>query len=728
MIRIPVFNIFLSILIYLLVDPTSFVLGQDLESLQKITNDVENKYTTVGNISLTITNFGTIGTRNYFWPNQPSCEYPRGSRIEHIYQGGLWVGAIRNNQFLVSTAASDRTTRSSLQHLIDGYEFNSALGDSIQELSSLTDERPTTSQFSQTAISHQDFIADYTDTLTRVPATGDTITNHLPLGIKVHQESYAWNFPFADFFVILRYVIYNVSRDTLDSVYVGFWNNAVVRNTNLVRPGTPGYFTYTGHWYDPNYRMAYSFDARGTPGGPPADSYVGLKLLGTTPFPSRIDSLGDLAKNTYFNAWEYRLENLSDPSFNSPQYDYSDDPLLSRYSRLTKSMNQSLIDTLRKRIPATYGYQYLLSTGPFSRLNPGDSVEVVFAVVCAKKYGTAPAGNDTPEQRKILYANATWAQKAYNGEDVNGNNILDPNEDIASRDSLGLHYDPDGKITRYLLPTPPRKPKVHVEVDNQNVVIYWDKTSEESVDPVTGTKDFEGYRIYRSNTASDFLDHDNFVTNMSLVGEFDIIDSIGYDTGLKSILLDTPKVFPGDTTSYWYRFPPKGVDLQHLNGMQYMYGITAYDKGDTANNVPSLESAKSLYLVIPGTKATSDKSKQVGVYPNPYYVNAYWDGARERLRKIYFYNLPDQCEIRIYTLAGDVVTIIQHDSKTYQGEGIEWFKEFGVTGTQIQFAGGEHAWDLITRYDQAIATGLYLFTVEDKVTGDVKRGKFMIIK
>jgi len=74
------------------------------------------------------------------------------------------------------------------------------------------------------------------------------------------------------------------------------------------------------------------------------------------------------------------------------------------------------------------------------------------------------------------------------------------------------------------------------------------------------------------------------------------------------------------------------------------------------------------------------------------------------------------------------VTIIQHDSKTYQGEGIEWFKEFGVTGTQIQFAGGEHAWDLITRYDQAIATGLYLFTVEDKVTGDVKRGKFMIIK
>ena len=59
----------------------------------------------------------------------------------------------------------------------------------------------------------------------------------------MHQESYAWNFPFADFFVILNYTIYNASADTLDSVYVGLWTNNVVRNTNNVRPGTPGYFS-----------------------------------------------------------------------------------------------------------------------------------------------------------------------------------------------------------------------------------------------------------------------------------------------------------------------------------------------------------------------------------------------------------------------------------------------------------------------------------------------------
>ena len=35
---------------------------------------------------------------------------------------------------------------------------------------------------------------------------------------------------------------------------------------------------------------------------------------------------------------------------------------------------------------------------------------------------------------------------------------------------------------------------------------------------------------------------------------------------------------------------------------------------------------------------------------------------------------------------------------------------------------------LITSADQAIATGLYLFTVKDLATGNIKRGKFLVIK
>ena len=67
--------------------------------------------------------------------------------------------------------------------------------------------------------------------------------------------------------------------------------------------------------------------------------------------------------------------------------------------------------------------------------------------------------------------------------------------------------------------------------------------------------------------------------------------------------------------------------------------------------------------------------------------------------------------------------IIQHD-ETYRGADINNINEQKYP----VMAGGEHAWDLITMHDQATATGLYLFTVEDKSSGTIKEGKFLIIK
>jgi len=733
------------------------------QHMSKIADNISTRYTKVGKIGLTVTNFGTIGTRNSPWPNQPSCEYPLGSRIEHIYQGGLWVGAHvryadssdireKSGEFFVSTGANDL---SGAPPGGQGYEFTTEMGDTMTEISSLENDHPASAKYSVNAVSHEDFICNYSDMHTRVPATNDSILYHIPLKIKVHEEAYAWNFPFADYFVILRYVIRNASKDTLDSVYVGFWNNSVVRNTKLVRPGTPGYFDHGAFGYSDTLRMAYSFDFDGIPGGVPANSYIGLKLLGSTPFPSGVDSLGNMRFHAYYNAWRFRGSvGSANPWEVSPTYDYfgeQDNPYLGRYNRMAQSMPQTAISGLRTK---SGNYTYLVSTGPFSRLNPNDSVEVVFAIVCAKKYGTDPAYLDTRVQRSTLYANAKWAQQAYDGEDANGNNRLDPGEDL----------NDNGILDRFTLPQPPHRPIVHAVVANQNVVIYWDrKTSEESVDPISHLKDFEGYRVYRSLTGSDFLSHEDFTLSPPLVGEFDRVDGVGFNTGLGDITLDSAITFEPDTivshlstgeivrcpgsgcgnlhnvlyrdtlraVRYWYRFPPKGVTFNSLNGWQYVYGVSAFDSGDAVNKIPSLESAKSMVRAIPGTPPTSDKSQTIGVYPNPYYTRAYWDGtgfASERTRKIYFYNLPKHCDITVFTLAGDVVTVLHHDAATYDGSEIQWFRDFGDPSTKAQFAGGEHAWDMITRNDQAIATGLYLFTVKDQDTGDVKRGKFMVIK
>jgi hypothetical protein len=617
------------------------------------------------------------------------------------------VGAVsrRTGQVHVTTGSSDRVSTTTGK----GIEFISLPGTGISQRSSLS-ESPF---FDPNAISHQDFLADYADAVIRDSTAPDQT---VPLGLRVHQESYAWNFPFADFFVILNYTITNAGTDTLDSVYVGLWTNNVVRNTNNVRPGTPGYFQHGGNGYLDTLRMGYTFDYDGIPTPPAADSYVGIKLLGASPFPRGLDSLGELRRRTYYNAWRFSSAS-GDADYFSPQDDAEN--ILgarSRFERLSGALPQEKIDLLRVQPD---NMTTLLSAGPFVTLNPGDSVSVVFGVICARKAGTLAARLDTRDQRRVLVANAALCQQAYDGEDVNGNNRLDPGEDVNG--NLVLDH--------YRLPQPPRAPKARADVENGNVVLYWDRsTAELSLDPISRTYDFEGYRIYRSNPGADFTDPAGLLLDLPLAGEFDRADdNIGYNTGFGRILLSEARKFPGDTVAYWYRFPPAGTSVSHLNGWQYVLGVAAFDRGDSATGVTSLQSKTVLARAVPGTPPNPG-GRTVGVYPNPYYASAIWDGDGERTRKIYFTNLPRRCEVRVYTLAGDIVAEFTHDAATYTGADIQWFRQFGGNDVPVQFAGGEHAWDLVTKFDQAIATGLYLFSVQDAETGDVQTGKFLIIK
>jgi hypothetical protein len=116
----------------------------------------------------------------------------------------------------------------------------------------------------------------------------------------------------------------------------------------------------------------------------------------------------------------------------------------------------------------------------------------------------------------------------------------------------------------------------------------------------------------------------------------------------------------------------------------------------------------------------------VGVYPNPYSTTAAWDGVGSRDRKLYFYNLPNRCEITIYTTSGDVLSTMTHDAKNYKGENIRWFDKY-AQGT-ISMSGGEHAWDLLTNNKTQVSTGIYMFSVKDLQSGNISTGNFAILK
>ena len=93
---------------------------------------------------------------------------------------------------------------------------------------------------------------DYVDT-NKTLINGEPIENHNPLGVSVRQETYAWNFPFADFFVIFNYWIKNVSTNNkyLDDVFVGLWTDTVVRNTLVTgRPSGSAFYNKGGNGYN----------------------------------------------------------------------------------------------------------------------------------------------------------------------------------------------------------------------------------------------------------------------------------------------------------------------------------------------------------------------------------------------------------------------------------------------------------------------------------------------
>jgi hypothetical protein len=255
------------------------------------------------------------------------------------------------------------------------------------------------------------------------------------------------------------------------------------------------------------------------------------------------------------------------------------------------------------------------------------------------------------------------------------------------------------KSKDFRVPSAPPVPNLTVKTVNHEVHLDWtphdaSTNPELYTDPNRGdtiTKPFEGYRVYRSTRGLD--------GPWTVLADYDIIDDIGYNTGLEYVYTDAGLV----------------------NNVEYYYAVTAYSKADNVINFPSQETSLSGNAVaaVPGTSPPSTVG-QVAVVPNPYRgdiaYNSYnppWEkpqGNRpwwmEQDRRIQFIHLPPNCEIKIYTLSGDLVNTVRHQSTTR----------------------GYEDWNLTSSVGQAIASGIYLFTVEDKNNGQVQVGKFVIIK
>lgn len=684
----------------------------------------EEKVTTVSNVRLAVTNLGTFGNafRGYRdGTSRESCEYPAGSGVEHLFESGIWIGAERNGSFLVSTAAVDAPQG----YLTggSGFEFTAPVGSRLVERSTFKDSP----FFTPEAVSHQDYVARFTDKNLIIPGTSTPIVNHQqPLYVDVSLKTYNFNFAFSDFVVFVDMEIINLGNqgdpNILDSVYFGLWANTVVRNINVTPPGSGGaaFYNKGGNGFIDSLQMAYCYDHSGDVGF--TNSYIAQKFLGAE------DKFGfhhpniDSTFYSNYNAWQ----------FNNPGTGVFQQPAGSnqQFQRLSSGLEDEPCwdqdngscggGTFQDQLNRAGNRSDLVSVGPFRNFGAGDTIRIAYAFVLAPKIDDGNSNTDnTPAQQAQLIANAKRAQTAYNGEDVNFNGVLDEDED----------RDGNGEITRFILPSPPDIPNTKVVAKDNKIDIYWTDNAEFSIDPISQSRDFEGYRIYITQLGFDVTDVQNLSNDLVPIDEYDIKDN-GYanEIGLDPIRLAEVKTFEGDTNEYRYHYQ---ID-QLLNGWQYAVAVSAFDQGDEEQNLESLESSllANNFRVFPGTEVNEDlEENQPFVYPNPYYFGASWEGRsnfQEQSRKLIFANLPKRCVIRIFTPAGDLIDEIQHD-ENYQGNDIRWYETFAGSAKK-EFTGGEHAWDLLSKYTQIISRGVYLFVVEDLDSGKQRKGKFTIMK
>jgi hypothetical protein len=635
-------------------------------------------------------NNATIG-RGAFGDFNPSdgvgVEYPISSGIEHLYGGGPWIGAqvdttTRGGGLYLKAVTtgygggSGGFTQEMFGHQseIDTFYHTSILNDNEpnkrnkdddedgkideDELDGFDNDNDGRIDEDYAAISESDVYVSYTDTF-RVPV----VQNHIPLGIKIWQKSYAWATKVKEPIIVVEYNIINVSRRNLQSVYLGFYADADVGPISF-----SGYYTRNFSAYIPEVRTAYAFNAVDRPSTP-----IGVTVLGT---PKSLDSL------KYTFRWHAIEEN---PTTDAEAYDL---------------MSSGLILPDQPLNPG-FDTQFYFGFGPFDVVPPDDTLKITVAIL---------GGEGIDQGYNNLRENAVRALELYN--------------------------------RGYTTPEVPPSPPLRITQGNEKVTLDWCwRPGDPLIDPLEtwddsnkfvdalpdthwrrrnqpeghprGGRIFEGYRLWRSE--SPIYNPASF----ALLKEYDVIDDLNFNYGI------------GIECDY--------VDSNLVRGRKYWYAVTSFSipgasiveipdplggppRKDTLKT-PSVESDLSQNVqLVQLPFAPAKRLGEVKVVPNPYRIDADytfegggWEGLSrnwtENDRVVWFIHLPPKCVIHVFSLAGDLVTTINHDD---------------AQRTTPDRPEGQEEWNLLSESGRAIASGIYVFTVDSDFGRQI--GKFVVIR
>ncbi len=544
------------------------------------------------------------------------------------------------------------------------------------------------------------------------------------LGIEVTLESYAFNGLKIGDVVYLRFILENKTNSDYTHSYFGIWAdqdvNSETGNDFVGTDTTRGLFYAYNNTNEPQNNNAVGFDILQGP------------TVKTTEIPER-DQLRNQnnktvlkydPENDRFAMTSLAHDSVDLRATSTSTFVYGTDPINNRErynllrgtdksSGLMKSgsclndyfvfRGNPLIEQDTCDVAGIYpwfghygegDHRGIICTGPFT-IKAGESQEIWVGVVGA-------TGSDRLDAVRNLFATDDLAQSFFNAG--------------------------------FPAPSAPPPPNMTVTASDKRVTLSWENNAESVPDSFGlrlgisqdsgfsadyATHDFQGYRVYRSLTGL----YDSY----ELLAQYDKIDSFGPVVNRRintNNHLEITEVNLGDNTGLTYHF----TDSNLINGQNYYYSVTAYDAQpyiagpDTMvyDGIPilrpsglpvTLESSilANALSVVPANTPASDL-KQIKVVPNPFYKYSSFETQFDKLIK--FTHLPDECTIRIFTVAGDLVRTIRHNASSNNDRvnTRPYDEDFEpeASSTSIE------KWDLKTANGRYVASGIYIALIESK--------------
>lgn len=359
------------------------------------------------------------------------------------------------------------------------------------------------------------------------------------MGIEVQEMAYTYGRPYAEDMLIWEFTIHNTSSNVLDSVYIGYYA--------IFRPDFDNEDYINIIDTDPNDvnkhgDFVYIYDINNIKDGAWASDQVDLGIVGINILDTP-DDMGVTDFHYFSREFAPKVDEEMWPIISSNPNDKNLKVPNAYFHGADRRIDTTLMDSLKVYFPTGAPINFFIMTGPVT-LDPGETVTSSIGLVMGSS-GSIPYEPDTTDL-------------------MNNMRILQQMHDRAFQGS-----------------GPPKTPTVKVSYNDKQIRLAWDSAAEDSKDALTGKKDFEGYKIYRSDNqgktwGDPITDQYGKVIGYKPIKIFDLIDGIkGLDPAFNQSL--------GDDSGLEHSY----IDKNLMNGVEYWYCVTSYDKGN--QNPDSLE-------------------------------------------------------------------------------------------------------------------------------------------